>query len=183
MQAGHADGTARPTTGESPAAATRSDPAARCGNGGSGRAGRRRGDRRHAGPCSGSPGEAPASNCQAPSKIPRARIRRARAPLGFGHSDASTISGGDVRTRLRTVEQSPSGHHAGPGCDAARARIARAWRPARHRRRRKRRRIRDGRPNIARHLRRHERDRELSAGQATPTVAMAREFPTGRLVP
>ena len=127
MRADRADGTAEPTTGEGPAAATPSDPAPGCGRGPGGSADRHCGGRRHAERCCGSPAEAPASKYTAPSGFPRADSRRARAVLGFESSVATKISRGDVRPRLRTVEQSPSGHHAWPRYDTARPPITRAW--------------------------------------------------------
>ena len=179
MRAGRADGGARTATGERSSVAPRSDLAPRCGDGRGGSAGRRGGDRRHAERCPGSPLAAPASNCQPPSSCPRAGTRRASAPVGFECPIAGTIGGRDVRTRLRTVEHSPSGHHSGRRYDTARAQTARARRQARCRRCRTRDRICEDRSSSARHLHRDEPDRELSRGQAT--IAVARDFPTRRL--
>jgi hypothetical protein len=52
-----------------------------------------------------------------------------------------------VRARLRTLEPSRSGNHAGGRCDRARARNARAWRQAGYHERRKCRGVCEDRPN------------------------------------
>jgi hypothetical protein len=113
MRVGRADGIPRTASGEMRPAASRCGPAPhyRHRRGGSGgRHGSGDGD---AEPFCRSPLEAPAPNCQAPSKLSRAGTRRARARLGFECPVAGSLSGCGIRTRLRTLEQSPCGHHSG----------------------------------------------------------------------